>query len=276
MKSIQFQESSYLKGELYMKTPSLACRMIALVLLLSLLAGLIPVSAVAVEGDRTAETRSGKDYSAEIAALPTPVRTHNQWFDLSSVTDISTLSGYYFMVNRDETTDTAYAIDPVFTNGRLAAHAVDASGEILYGMGSKLDAVVELRYFSGENPNGNWYNLISTDNRFFSPKADKDGNITMGTRGYTNVHGLLIVGQNLYVYKSLNYSENDQIVTPFGQHSLYWTGTDFYMASDEEVPKTDPRAWFRLYRMESAVQELYDAIQAAKAYATGNGAYCLV
>ena len=255
-----------------MKLQALSKRLLSLLLFLSMILGLFPgtVSAREAIAPEKSATEAGKDYTATINALDRPAGAYTTFFDLSEITeaDRKTWTGDFVMLVT--VGGQSYAFSPMtITDGKVAAVPVTIDGNYLTF--SDEAAVRNATVTLEPNTAANWEHeriLVRWDGKRVYAVMSNDTPVFAVTSGSASANAF---------YPDLGKTENTtagrMLYKTLNNARRYYTYTDgsfspVAISSDELNQEYNT---LYLYELTSITENLYNALQSARSYATGNG-----
>ncbi len=261
-----------------MKLKTTAKRLLALLLLLTMVLGIFPVPAMATEApaEEKPATKAGTDYTSTINALEKPAAGYSQHEDLSNIPSGSkvtvgtgdyvllvTVSGQsYAFAPNNLTSDYSTTVDSVSVT-------VDQDGNHLHFAKEEDVRNATITFKPNAEPSWAYERLfVRRDGLVVQPigqnglpyfRAVQSTNETYGFNYVTGEDGL-VVRKGIV----LNSGEGR---TNF---SLVYKDGSFFFGNPSDYPRGE-NTTFYFYQMHSITENLYNALQAAKTYATGNG-----
>ncbi len=263
-------------------------RVLSLVLVLVMVLGMVPMNmstpAVAVTPEEEKiDTRSGTDYTAIIDSLAKPAVSYGKHFTAKNIETVVMRNWAYPLVPLGDyvlltmVDGKVYAFAPRnLTTGQSTTVdaiplAMNAVGDYLPFASDKDASDATITFRANTSADYHYERLfVRQDDRIVQPGGNANGPHFTAYNGSSNETYCFFhkTGEDgLELKKNIKYSTESNRVP----HYLVYSNGSFTFNARNTDPNRTQNSLFYLYRMYKITQGLYDAITAAKTYATGNG-----
>ncbi len=261
-----------------MKLKTTANRLLALFLLLTMVLGIFPAPAMATQApaEEKPATKAGKDYTSTINALEKPAAAYSKYQPVIEETYSSGLKGtvpvddYVMVVNYN---GNVYAFNPMRNYERLSstvvAEPITIDGDYLIFSNNSTAQNCTVTLKANTTANYAYERLmVRRDGKAIEPIP------------YNGQPVFRVDAANNQTYAFYYDPADPAGITPFKYltinnvrdvYTIVYLNGSFSLQLLSAYPRLQANNTFYFYRMASITDNLYNALQNAKTYATGNG-----